>query len=424
MKTISNFIGHPLFSGSFVMIVGSNAVNFLNYIYHLIMVKLLSPTNYGELAALLSLSGLIGMIPGSLGLVIIKFVSSSKTTVDISRIISWFNPRLFLGSFFIFITITIFSSFISTFLNIKNPALIILIGLTLIFSLPSLLYKSVLQGVLRFPQTVATYFVENGIKLIMGAILVYLGFSVLGATAGLVTASFIGWCLSRFFIRDFIKKVNAKIDIMPMFSFTVPVLIQNIATTFLFTSDLILVKHFFSPHDAGLYAVISTLGKIILFGTGPIGTVMFPLVSQRKARGQSFQKIFLLSLVLTLAIATFVLLTYYFFPQLVIRLLNASYIEASPYLFWYGIFITLFTIALLFISFYLSLGKTKVVIFPLLASILQIAGIWFFHSTIMMVIAVSIAVTFLLLVSLLIYSMLYGAVNYGDQTNISDSASL
>ena len=421
---IKEFIKHPLFTGSFVMIIGSNGVNFLNYIYFLVMVKLLSPPNYGELASILSLSGLVGMIPSSLGLVIIKFVSSSKSFDEISGIISWFNLRLFLGSFFIFFIIALFSPSISTFLNIDNVMLIILVGATFIFSLPSLLYKSVLQGVLRFKQTVITLFLENGTKLVFGALLVYIGFSVLGAILGFVIASFIGWMLSRFFIRDFIKKVNKKVNIVPMFWFTIPVIIQTVSTTFLFTSDLILVKHFFSAHDAGLYAVISTLGKIILFGTGPIGAVMFPLVSQRKARGENFQKIFILSLLLTTAAAAFVLLIYYFFPNLVIKILNAAYLEASPYLFWYGIFITLFTISLLFVSLYLSLGKTQVVIFPLFASILQILGIWFFHTSIMMVIVVSIVVTALLLLSLFIYSLLYGVIRYGDKVNISHSSGL
>lgn len=403
---IKEFIKHPLFTGSFVMIIGSNGVNFLNYIYHLVMVKLLSPSTYGELAAVLSLIGLIGIIPASLGLVIIKFVSSSKSSDEISGIIKWFNLRLFLGSFLIFFIIILSSPFISSFLNIDNIVLIVLLGASFIFSLPSLLYKSVLQGVLRFKQTVMTLFLENGAKLVFGALLVYIGFSVLGAVLGFVIASFVGWALSRFFIRDFIKKISIKINVVPMFWFTIPVIIQTVSTTFLFTSDLILVKHFFSAHDAGVYAVISTLGKVILFGTGPIGAVMFPLVSQRKVRGENFQKIFILSLLLTTTVAIFILLLYYFFPNLVITILNASYLEASPYLFWYGVFITLFTISLLFVSLYLSLGKTLVVIFPLFASIFQILGIWFFHNSIMMVIGVSIVVTTLLLLSLFIYSLL------------------
>ena len=39
--------------------------------------------------------------------------------------------------------------------------------------------------------------------------------------------------------------------------------IQALAFTSFFTTDLILVKHFFPPFEAGIYAALSTLGKII-----------------------------------------------------------------------------------------------------------------------------------------------------------------
>ena len=151
---------------------------------------------------------------------------------------------------------------------------------------------------------------------------------------------------------------------------------------------------------------------------------MFPLISQRKARNESFKKIFILSLLLTALAAIFVLLIYYFIPDLVIKVLNAAYLEASPYLFWYGLFISLFTLSLLFVSLYLSLGKTSVVILPAVSSILQIFGIWFFHSSIIMVITVSIIVTFLLLVSLLIYAVSHRGIRYGNKINISNSSSI
>ena len=45
--------------------------------------------------------------------------------------------------------------------------------------------------------------------------------------------------------------------------------------------DVILVKHYFSADEAGHYAALSQLGKIIIFGTGAIASVMFPLVVER-----------------------------------------------------------------------------------------------------------------------------------------------
>ncbi|MBI3103895.1 oligosaccharide flippase family protein [Candidatus Daviesbacteria bacterium] len=417
-KRIYEIVKHPLFSGSMIMVIGSNAISFLNYLYHLIMVKLLDPPSYGELVALLSLIGLLGILSSSLNLVVTKFVSAAKGDSEIRGIVNWFNSKIFIFSLVIFLLIVLFSPFISSFLKIENNLLVILIALPSLLGLASLLYKSVLQGLLKFQQMILSVFVESGLKLILGAVLVYAGFSVGGAVAGLVVASFVGFFLSRFFIRNFLQVSEKGPDIKSMFLYSLPVTIQYLSITSLFSSDILLIKHFFSPHDAGIYAIISTLGKIILFGTGPIGAVMFPIVSQRQARGDNYRRIFVLSFVLTSVLAALILLVYWLVPQLVIRLLNPAYLKAAPYLVWYGIFITFYTLSSLFVSYYLSLNKVSVVILPFVAAIAQIIGIWFFHQSLFAVILVSCIVTGMLFVLLLIYSA------YGSKISFSDSASI
>ena len=409
---ILDLTSYTLLTGSFVMIIGSNAVNFLNYLYHLVMVRFLTPTNYGELAALLSLVGLLGIIPGSLNLVIIKFVSSAKNNQEIVNVVSWFNSKVFIFSLVIFITITLFSPFISSFLKIDNRLTIVLIALSFLFSLAALLYKSTLQGLLRFQQMVFTLFTESSLKLILGVLFVYIGFSVTGAVVGLVIASFVGFFLSRLFIQNFLKKSEKMPNIKKILDYSLPVLIQSISITSLYSTDIILVKHFFTSHEAGIFAVISTLGKIIFFGTAPISAVMFPLISQKQSKGKKYQKVFILSLIMTLIISIFILAIYWLIPQFVIRMLNPDYLEAAPLLAWYGIFISLFTLSALLVNFGLSLGRASVVIFPTSAAILQIILIWFFHQSLFIVILASTTVAALLLASLLIYS------TYGKRTII------
>lgn len=422
---VNEFMAHPLFAGSFIMIFGSNAVNFLNYIYHLIMGRLLGPSNYGELAALFSLSGLLGIIPGSLSLVIIKYVSSSKTDEEVEDIIRWFNKKIFLSAIGLFLLIVVLASYISSFLNIQNYLLIILTGSVFLFSIPALFNRSVLQGLLRFKQMVISVLAETSLKLILGVLFVYLGFSVGGAVGALVVAGWVGWILSRMAIADFIKKGEIKLpQIKQFFLYSVPVLIQSVAMTSIYSTDLILVKHFFSPHEAGIYASLSTLGKIIFFGTGPIGAVMFPLVAKKQSRGENYVKIFNYSLLLTIAASITILAIYWLFPEIVIKILYGPlYLEGANLLVWFGIFTTLFTLSSLYISYNLSMGKTKVVIIPSIVAILQIVGIWIYHYNLMIVITISVVVNALLLSLLLIYST-YESYGGRNKLNLGHSPSV
>lgn len=223
----------------------------------------------------------------------------------------------------------------------------------------------------------------------------------------LVVSVFVGWYMTSLYIRDKLKVVS---DYTPavkkMLIFSFPVLVQSFAITSLYTSDIILVKHFFSSFDTGIYASLSTLGKIIFFGTSPIASVMFPLVSQKQSKGEGYRKIFIYSLLATSILAFIALVIYWLVPELAIRLLYGSaYLEATNLLVWFGIFMTLFTLSSLVINYNLSLGKMKIVIFPLVAAILQIILIWFYHYSLFEVILISIGVSALLLTALLIYSI-------------------
>lgn len=419
MKKILN---HPLFTGSMVMIIGSNAINFLNYLYHLIMGRLLGPANYGELAALISLMGLFSIVPSSINLVIIKYVSSAKSEAELAGLINWLRVRVVKVSIVFFIAILIATPFITSFLHISKIAYLILFAVTFLIGFQSLFYRSILQGLLKFKETVISILAENSIKLLVSVLLIYFGFRVGGAIFAFLIAVMVGWFITIFYLKIKTKKADQSPDVKSMAFFAIPVIIQSFAMTSIYSSDVILVKHFFSSHDAGIYAALSTLGKIILFATGPIGSVMFPLVSKRMAKGENYKRVFMLSFAATAFLSGAILLVYFLFPSLAIKLLYGSlFLEAAGLLVWFGIFIACFTLSFLIVSYNLSLGKTKVVIFPAVAALTQIILIWIYHQSLFTVILISIIISALLLAALFIYSI-YETRSHAKKIDFSHSA--
>ena len=416
-KRIKAIISHPLFSGSAIVIIGSNSVNLLNYLYHLAMGRLLGPSGYGELVALISLVGLLGILPSPLSLVVVKYVSSTNSKKELTNLVGWLRVKTFQFSFLFFVLILIVSPILSSFLHITSFSYLILIALSFLVSIPAVLNRAILQGLLMFKQMVLSIFIESVGKLLIGIFLIYLGFYLLGAMIAFFVSAALGCYFTFRYLKIRTKKNTERPPLVKnMILFAVPVMIQSLSTTSLYTSDLILVKHFFSSHDAGLYASLSTLGKIIFFGTGPIGSVMFPIVSKRYAKGLKVKKIFLYSFFATLGISFCILIIYLFFPIFAVNLLfGTAFLESSSLLIWFGIFITLFALSSLLINFNLSQSRTKVVAFPLLAAIAQIAAIWIYHPNLFDVILISIVVTALLLTTLLIYS------SYVNKFTISNS---
>lgn len=407
MKKYVNFIiTHPLFSGSMVMIVGLNLANFIQYLFHLILGRLLGPSDYSEFVSLFSLAALLGMIPFSLGLVVVKFISQEKERSKIKSFASWVEKKAFLLGLIVGVPLLFLSPAISSFLKLPDKLLPTLLAPMFLISVVTFFNRSTLQGLLKFKELVGNLIGEALVKLVLAVILVLLGFRVWGAMIGSLIAGVFALLLIRRMLRGYLGNVGQAPNLKKLFFYFVPVLLMTISFTSFYSMDLVLVKHYFPAFEAGIYSSLSALGKIVLFGVAPISSVMFPLVSQRHSRGEGFRKIFLYSLGLTF-LGVFVILTIYkAFPGLAISILfGKGYLSGTPLLFLFGIFAGVLALSSLLLNFYVSLGKVKVVIPALFCSFLQIVGIILFHENLRSVIMVSIASVSVLFLILLLYSV-------------------
>jgi len=387
------------------MIVGSNVANFFAYLFHLVVGRMLGPSGYGELASILSLVGLFSITFGFLGLVIVKFVSGMDER-EVQSFYSWVTKRSLAAACAVSMILLLISGYLSTFLNVPVRSIILTVPLLFILFM-SFIYTSFLQGLLRFGRLVISSNSSLFGRLILGALFVYLGFSVFGALAGVLLSSLLGLILAVYFLRDYWREGKSHFTFKrsrEVFAYAVPIFIMSMATNSMYMTDVVLIKHFFNAHLAGIYASLSTMGKIIFYGSVPIASVMFPFVSREHAKKRNYKKVFFLSVLLTSTLVIGLILVYWLFPGLVLQILYGNkFIEGAPYLVWFGIFIGLFTLSSLFLNYFLSKGTTKVTYLGLLAAATQIIGICLFHKDLLQVISVSIWVSLILLVSLLIY---------------------
>ena len=155
--------------------------------------------------------------------------------------------------------------------------------------------------------------------------------------------------------------------------------------------DVLLVKHFFTAYDAGLYAALATIGKIVLFLSSPIALVLLPVSTQKNTQGHSSHKELLLALSFILILSMGVIGVYVVFPQLVVTLLyGEKYIKIAPLLWVIGVYFLLYNISYLYISYFISLKKNVILITPLIISVSQIALLYRYHESFIEVLSVLI----------------------------------
>lgn len=400
---------NKVISGSLIMVVGGFLGSFTNYLYHLSMARLLGPKDYGILESLISVIYQLSIPLTTISFVIIKYVSYFKGQNRTKTIQSFFwkvNKKILIFIPFIIIIIFISAPFISNFLHFPSSILVILVGMSFVFSIFVTLGRSFLQGLSKFFLVSITGLLDGIFRLLTALILVLLGLGLFGSVFSFFLTSIFSVSITLYLVRNLIKgNRNEPIpEKKEMFRFIFPVFFTNLAITSLVTSDIILVRHFFPSFEAGLYSALSTLGKIVFFAASPVITVILPMVSEAQAANKNFKKTALSGLLLIGLIIAGSLFVLGFFPQImVIVLFGEKYLAMAPLVIYFSVAIAIYTINVALLNIFLALKITLPTIFVSITALLQIIMIVFFHQSLGNIINIFIVLSSLLLLSLLLY---------------------
>jgi O-antigen/teichoic acid export membrane protein len=265
-----------------------------------------------------------------------------------------------------------------------------------------------LQGLMKFKLISFLNAFGSLIKLLVGVLLVIFGFKVFSGLFAILVMSvgvFVVGLIPLRFLLAKQKIENVHVPIKEIFKYSLPSFVAVLFLTAFTSADVILVKHFFNAHDAGFYAGLSLIGKVIFYFTGPIPLVMFPLLVKRHSLGEKFHNLFYLALLLVLLPSVAITGFYFLFPKFVIELFlgGRDYMAIAPYLGLFGIYMTVFSLLFVCVNFFLSINKTRIVFPVTIAAILQIILIFIFHSSFYQVIGVSILASSALFIALSSY---------------------
>lgn len=407
LNNIKKITRNKFFNASIWAFLAMGIFNAGNYFYHLFMGRMLGPESYGVLESTISFLYILSVPFMTLTLIIVKFVSAYKGKQDyksISGLYFYLRKNLFIFGLISTLIILLLSPIIIHLLHLPSILFPIFIGINFFIGLFSVLIKSMLQGFLKFFSLFVVNAAEVLIKIILAVVLVILGFKAIGAYFALVASVMGSYFVAVYFVKKEKLSFEKFTEKRSIFRYSIPVFLTTLGLTSLFTTDIILVRFFFSGVESGYYAALSVLGKIIFFASSPLTIVMFPLVSEKHAVGKKFQHLIFTSFGFTAIIALVLIAIYYLFPEFMVGILFGNqYLRIIPLLGIFGVFIGIYSLCALLASFYLSIHKNKVSIFVMIAAILQIFIVTLFHRDLLQIINISIITTSVLLIVLVAY---------------------
>jgi len=417
--SIKSFLKNNLKEGdlarSFLIMFSSTmVVNVINYIYNLLVGRLLGPSDYGVFVSLLSLTLIFAGIPGTIQTVITRYAAILKYENSQKTIYRYFIRAIQIFSvvgLFVFILFFVSTPYIKRFLNIDISAPVYVVGMLLGVSFIAPIARGTLQGIQDYKALSISMILDSFLRLVFGLSLIVLGLKVSGAIGSQVISAMIAFFISIYFIlklRSY-DEGTYRIPRGSIYKYTFLTLYTISCFLLLTNLDVVLVKHFYDPHTAGIYSSAVTIGRIILYFPGAMAIVLFPKISELQTLSKKSVKILAKALIIVFALCVILNVIYFVAPGLLVRIMfGKAFLESVPYIGFYGIAMTFYSLLNLAVLFLLSLNFYSLIPVLTIMSLAELILINSFHRNLFEVIYILILVSFIsfvLLIFIIVFNL-------------------
>ena len=395
-------------------------VNVINYIYNLLVGRLLGPSDYGVFVSLLSLTMIFSGISGTVQVVVTRYAAILKYENSQRTIFRYFIKAIQIFStvgVFVFVLFFALTPYIKKFLNIDVSAPVYIAGILLGVSFIAPIARGTLQGIQDYRALSVNMILDSFLRLVIGVSFILLGFKVSGAISSQAISTAITFLISIFFIIKLRSSDEGtyRIPRGSIYKYTFLTLYTMSCFLLLTNLDVVLVKHFFEPHTAGIYASAATIGKIILYFPGAMAIVIFPKTSELQTLSKKSTKIFVKALIIVFVLCLFINVIYFVAPNLLVRIMfGETFMNSASYIGYYGIAMTFYSLLNITVFFLLSLNFYSLIPVLTITSLLELILLNYYHKNLLEVVYILILVSLSSLVALIliiVFNLLKNAKN-------------
>ena len=268
--------------GGWLLFASTTFVGLSNFVFHVVVSRLLGPALYGALGSLLGFIMTLTVVVGALQVAVVQAVASVKTEPSAavtSESIPLSLRRPMAAAVGLSAACVIILSAVSTlvegFLHLSSSVPIVLFGFFVGMSIVSLVPQGVLLGRLNFKVVAAAGAAGAVIRIAAAIALVEAGFGLNGAVLASVLSTgvmlgILAWPLRH----ELLAAAGAHLDV-------------NMSTVALSAAAVsgsaglmgvapILARHLLSSDAAGYFAAANQASQIALFAPGAVAIVSFP----------------------------------------------------------------------------------------------------------------------------------------------------
>jgi O-antigen/teichoic acid export membrane protein len=281
---------------------------------------------------------------------------------------------------------------LSKFLHLSDPGLVLLVSFMVVAALASTLVKAFLQGTQRFDQMGHVVILDTTLRLGFGVFLVSAGWSVAGAVLSSPLGNLGGIGLGFLFLSVVCRPLmtlRPKPPFREHVTYALPVAGSLFLYTWLTTSDVAFVRHWFPGEEAGFYSAASAVGKVFLYGPSMLTSYMFPKAAFMHTRNEDVRHLLRKTLQLGYYVVFGSLAVCVFASPLIVHLLFGSqYDETAHLLPFYALAMMPMAFNWIFINYFLAVGRYDFLAGMAASVAVFCTGFALFHASVWQMVAV------------------------------------
>lgn len=379
--------------GSLTLFVTLSIANGSNYLFHVVVSRMLGPSAYGGLAALLAAFLVVSILAGAVQLTVARLVAQAPGDAATRGAIlhraaggSWAMGAL-AGA-----VALVLAPFLAPFLHLSLPAALMLAAYTAP-SFPAAAFQGGLQGATLFGRLAVAVIVPTILRLVVGIVLVRAGLGVAGAAGASAVAQaalvILGWRL----LHDKIPmRADPAVPTRPLareagwFAATLS------GFWVLASIDTVLARHYLSAHDSGLYGASVTLSRSALFASTAIALIAFPrFASLAGERGRLRRSVIHTSAVVG-AVGVAVAAVVGAVPELAMRVLfGGAYEGGAPIVRLLSVTMIALSMGMIFLYAHLAIRARSAFVFWVAAAVEAVAVVTF-HASAVQIAGITVAI--------------------------------
>lgn len=390
-----------LLSGSMIMLVSSGLVGATNLIYNIAVARLLGAAEFGHATAIYTLLMLLSSITLAFQLVCSKFVAKNPDIAAKVAVYTGLHRRAWQVGIVVGLLIIYASPLITSYLNLPSRNYVVLLGIGTALYIPLGVRRGLMQGVFDFRRLAENFVLEVIVKLAGALLLLHYGMGVMGVIAAVVTSVAVAYVAGR---PGPAFKVAPQTGLPASFDEGMQATVFFIGQVTINNLDILLVKHFFAPGLAGLYAAVALVGRVVYMLSWSVVSSMFP-VSAGVSHERGGRAVMSTALLLVVLVASLFTMVVWLAPNwLWMKILGQGFMvqaqgSFSALLVLYAALTGIYSFSVVLMTYEMSRRIGNASWLQLGFSVAIAVGIYLFHTTLHQVITVQLVLMIVLLIA-------------------------